>query len=63
MVFSQNWVTAHIDISDVEAPTIVEWSVSSSYEKRIGEELLVYAFDFAPDNDLCVVYLVEEERA
>lgn len=63
LVLGLNDVSVVVDVSGFEVPTIVEWSVSSSYERLSGEELVVYALDFMPDDDLHTTYLDEEVDA
>lgn len=63
LVLGLNDVSVVVDVSGFEVPTIVEWSVSSSYERLSGEELVGYALDFMPDDDLHTTYLDEEVDA
>jgi hypothetical protein len=60
LVVDQNGVSVSVDVGGGDVPTIVEWSVASSYERLSGEELVIYALDFAPDEGVYTTFLGEE---
>jgi len=59
LLLEQNKVTAYVDISGYEVPTMIEWGISTSYEEYLGEDLVTIGFDYAPDDVLHTTYLEE----
>lgn len=54
-----SWLVV-VDVSKVGEFGVLEWSLSSTYEVFSGDEVVVFASDFAPDEDMHTTFLDEE---